>query len=424
MVLARRSVLKWGAAAVAAGLPIPFVLAKRRATPASLVSDPEGVLDLAPGLHYQVLSRTGETMSDGFRVPGAPDGMACFDLGGGRWALMRNHEVDNYVGQGAVPPGKSPPAQAFDKSAHGGVTRIVLDAKSGQKLSENLVLTGTVRNCAGGTSPWGWLSCEETIAAGHGFVFLCRTDAASVQPPRPLTAYGRFNHEAALVDPATLIAYLSEDRSDGCLYRFVPKDPSHPFEGRLQALRLVDHHGIETTRGMKLREEHRVDWVDIAEPAPKDDSVRLQGHRQGAAKIRRGEGLALHDGTLYLVSTTGGKADVGQIFALNLRGESRFSLRAESPHENVLDCPDNVTVAPWGDILVAEDGSSDQFLRGITPEGRVYDLAHNARSRGEFTGVCLSPDARFLFVNLQREGLTFAISGDFRAARARARGMV
>lgn len=424
MALPRRTVLKWTGAAIVAALPIPFVLARRRTVPSTLRADKDGVLDLAPGLSYEVLSRAGQPMSDGYRVPGLPDGMACFSLGSERFALMRNHEIGRYLGQGATPPGKDTPPEAFDKSAHGAVTRVVIDSKSGKKLSENLVLTGTLRNCAGGTSPWGWLSCEESVEEGHGYVFLCRPEADRVRAPERLVGYGRMNHESALIDPSTRIAYLSEDRSDSCLYRFLPHHPDDAFTGKLQAMRIVGHDGLDTHLGMPKDQKLKVDWVDIDRPDPIDDSVRKQAHAKGAAKIRRGEGLALHQGTLYLVATTGGKAGVGQIFALSTQGEEQhLSLVCESPREEALDCPDNLTLTPWGDIWVAEDGSGDQFLRGITPQGHVYDIARNAAGRGELTGVCLSPDARTLFVNLQREGLTFAIRGDLKAARAAARPM-
>ncbi|HMR08950.1 MAG TPA: DUF839 domain-containing protein, partial [Polyangiaceae bacterium] len=89
MALPRRTVLKWTGAAIVAALPIPFVLARRRTVPSTLRADKDGVLDLAPGLSYEVLSRAGQPMSDGYRVPGLPDGMACFSLGSERFALMR-----------------------------------------------------------------------------------------------------------------------------------------------------------------------------------------------------------------------------------------------------------------------------------------------------------------------------------------------
>jgi uncharacterized protein len=113
---------------------------------------------------------------------------------------------------GPYGPGQQPPPEAYDPAGMGGVSRVVLRADTLERVSSNLVLTGTTRNCAGGVSPWGWLSCEEAVGRGHGYVFACRTDAARVRPPHRIAAYGRFCHEAAAVDPETCIAYLTEDR--------------------------------------------------------------------------------------------------------------------------------------------------------------------------------------------------------------------
>ena len=57
--------------------------------------------------------------------------------------------------------------------------------------------------------------------------------------PVPLTAMGRFQHEAAAVDPGTGVIYETEDSFDskGLFYRFLPNDRRNPAKGgRLQAL--------------------------------------------------------------------------------------------------------------------------------------------------------------------------------------------
>ena len=71
--------------------------------------------------------------------------------------------------------------------------------------------------------------------------------------------------------------------------------------------------------------------------------------------------------------------------------------------------------------MLAEDGSGEQFVRGLTSDGRVYEIARNARSRGELAGVCFSPDSRVLFFNLQRDGLTVAVTGPWQTLRRSAR---
>ena len=55
--------------------------------------DPAGVLDLPTGFTYRAFSRTGDTMNDGFLVPGGHDGMAAFPGPNGKTILVRNHEL-------------------------------------------------------------------------------------------------------------------------------------------------------------------------------------------------------------------------------------------------------------------------------------------------------------------------------------------
>jgi uncharacterized protein len=420
MGIRRRTLLKAGGAAALAALPLPFLFRGRGALPSSLRADPEGLLDLAPGFSYRVIDREYSSMDDGYRVPALPDGMACFAGPAGSLVLMRNHEVFATSLLGPLRLGQKQPPEAYDSRCHGGVTRVVVDATTFERRSSNLVLTGTLRNCAGGPSPWGWLSCEETVDEGHGYVFLCSTEASQVQKPHKLPGYGRFKHEAACVDPRTLIAYLTEDRGDSCLYRFVPDDPRAPFVGRLQALRVQGRPGFDTGSAARIGERLVVEWVDVPEPDPKDDTVRIQAQERGAAIFRRGEGVWFHDGTVYVCSTSGGPASAGQVFRLIPGQPDTLELVTQSTDRAVLDCPDNITVAPFGDVVMAEDGGGDQFIRGLTSDGQLYDIARNAASSGEICGVCFSPDGRALFANLQREGVTLAITGPFAELSARA----
>jgi uncharacterized protein len=77
---------------------------------------------------------------------------------------------------------------------------------------------------------------------------------------------------------------------------------------------------------------------------------------------------------------------------------------------------DNLCVSTWGDLilcedLIAEHAGKRSHLRGVTPEGKIYTLARNAKNAGEFAGSCFSPDGKILFVNMQALGLTIAITG-------------
>jgi uncharacterized protein len=415
MELPRRTLLKAAAGAAAVGVPLAFLFRRdARADGGPLVPDPARILDLPAGYRYTIVQRTFDPMSDGFKVPGRPDGMACFAGPPGTLVLMRNHELDRGLFEAGY---DTPPPESFDARASGGVTRVVLDEKTHEVLSSNRVLAGTLRNCSGGASPWGWLSCEESVEPGHGYVFRCRIDAARLTAPERIIGYGRFNHEAVCVDPTDFTAFLTEDRSDGCLYRYRPSDPSKPHtSGQLQALRVVGVPRFDTSRDLDHGMRLKVDWVNVPNSNPKDDSVRGQAAALGAARFCRGEGIVLDQGAVYVCCTNGGRAGTGQLFKLSLGASGSsdtLELFAESPGPGVLDMPDNICMAPWGDLLVAEDGSGEQYLRGITPQGKVYDLARNAASRGELAGVTVSPKGDTVFVNLQHDGLTLAITGRF-----------
>ncbi|MCY0992159.1 DUF839 domain-containing protein [Nannocystis sp. ILAH1] len=416
-MLKRRTFLRGGAAmAAAASLPLVFSYHRTaRADYGALVPDPEGLLDLPAGFSYTIVSQTGDAMTDGYRVPGAPDAMGAFAGPNDTIVLMRNHELSPEASDSPYGPGQDPPPEAYDLDAVGGVTRTVLDGDTLEVLASNLVLVGTIRNCAGGLSPWGWLSCEENMDDGHGYVFLCRTDAETVQMPQRIVGYGRCNHEAACVDPETFVAYLTEDRADSCLYRFVPADKADPFTGKLQALKALDQDTFLTTL-MDVSETVECEWVDIDEPDPVDDSLREQAQDRGAALFIRGEGIWFFEGAVYVCSTSGGPAAGGQIFKLVDRERgATLELLARSDDKDLLDMPDNICVAPWGEVFMAEDGDGDNFVRVLAPTGEVYDFARNAQSDSEFAGVCFSPDGKTLFVNIQGDGITLAIRGPFPA---------
>ncbi|MDB4987903.1 MAG: hypothetical protein JWN04_3081 [Myxococcaceae bacterium] len=379
-----------------------------------LVSDPKGLLDLRKGFSYRILQRAGSKMDDGYRVPGRPDAMGCFDIGHGKWALMRNHELDRSLPRlSAYHPGQHAPAEAYDTKSFGGVTRLVLDHQ-GKLLSSNLVLTGTSRNCAGGMSPWGWLSCEESLVdPKHGYVFLCATQKDHVQKPQPIPAYGRFLHEAVAIDPSDHTAYLTEDRGDGSLYRFVPRDKDKPFgKGQLQALAVEGRPRFALGDELPAGSKFALRWVDVPVAAGENDQLRYEAQARGAAIIMRGEGIwRMKDGFAF-TSTSGGPKAAGQIFHLTpTRQGGSLRLIAQSDDPRMLDMPDNVTVTPWGDLMVCEDNHHSPCLRLVTQRGRVLTFAFNRGSLSEFAGVCFSPDGKLLFVNIQEANLTLAIEG-------------
>ena len=390
-----------------------------------LQPDPQGVLDLPAGFSYRIISRLGDAMTDGGRVPDHADGMGCFDLGNGRIALVRNHELMPGQDTGGSA------ARGYDRLdggefLAGGTTTLVLDAATLTVEAEYRSLAGTIRNCAGGVTPWGsWLSCEEFVSnAGdrlgkdHGYIFEVPATATGPVEAVPLKAMGRFNHEAACIDPATGIAYLTEDRGDGLLYRFIPRVPGKLAEGgKLQALALDG--GVTDSRNkggvtMPTGEWFAARWVDIDRPDSAEDDVRRQGAARGAVLFARGEGIHMGEGELYFVCTSGGAAELGQIFRLQPRASGdRLQLFFESTSPDQFNYGDNLTIAPNGHLVVCEDQYTDvvdNHLRGITPAGSTYALGR-LHLQTEFAGACFSPDGRTLFVNAFRPATTFAITG-------------
>ena len=393
-----------------------------------LVPDPAGVMDLPDGFSYRVISSLGNAMSDGFTVPDAADGMGCFDLGNGKIALVRNHElVPGKDGGGVTGPAYDTVARSL-VPLPGGTTTLVLDAETLAVEKEYRSLAGTIRNCAGGVTPWGsWLTCEEApvradgrINQDHGYTFEVPADAPGLVDPVPLKAMGRFNHEAACVDPATGIVYQTEDRDDSLLYRFIPNVRGKLAEGgKLQALAIVD--APADTRNfegapMPVGAWAEVRWVDLDDVEAPEDDLRIRGAAAGAALFARGEGMHMGEGELYFCCTSGGAAKLGQIFRLapGRDGEAdRLQLFFESTSPDQFNYGDNLTVGPNGHLVVCEDQYTEvveNHLRGITPEGVAYPLAF-LHMQTEWAGACFSPDGETMFVNAYSPTRTFAIKG-------------
>ncbi|MET0342381.1 MAG: alkaline phosphatase PhoX [Polyangiales bacterium] len=398
-----------------------------------LVADPAKLLDLPEGFRYRVLSREGDALVGGGVVPACHDGMAAFSAGAdGTW-LVRNHElaVDdvNEEGRIAVPHLRG---ATYDPAAVGGTTTLLI-APDRTLRSQQVSLAGTLDNCAGGPSPWHtWLTCEETtdvLDKPHGYVF--EVDPVRGGNPVPIRALGRFEHEAISFD-ARGIAYLTEDAGGpfGCVYRFLPHRPlggrgSLHAGGVLQAMAIDGVHD-DLSSVLTPRTRRKVRWIDVpnVDPGASDTPVRVQAIGKGATPIQKAEGTWRGlDGSIWLVSSYGAGPDAedaedisaaahsGQIWRYDPRSEQIelvLALGVGSPY----DGPDNITAGPYGFAVACTDGEGDQWLIGITPDGKVFPLARNARGEDEFTGATFSPDGRTLFANLQdAPSTTFAIWG-------------
>lgn len=426
-----------------------------------LVKDPDGVFDLPEGFTYKVISKAGEKMDDGLFVPSLHDGMAAFLGEGGKTILVRNHECDYAPARrGAfgwkrelmhlVPREKFYDAGYGVTPALGGTTTVVYDTRTQRVEKHFLSLAGTVRNCAGGPTPWNsWITCEETVQTvndhcekEHGYAFEVPASADSgLADPVPLKAMGRFRHEAVAVDPHTHIVYQTEDIDEGLIYRFIPNERGKLHKGgKLQALAIVEQPSRDTRNWRKddyddgaadapipLGDVMDVRWIDMDDPESPNDDLRKVGFNNGAAKFARGEGMFYGHQSIFFVCTTGGQARFGQVWRYvpsrfeGTPDEERFPGRLElfvEPNDGqLINMADNITVSPWGDLLLCEDGGGTDRLCGVTPEGKIYHFGFNRMSNDELAGICFSPDGSTAFVNIQGAGITLAITGPWDRGR-------
>jgi secreted PhoX family phosphatase len=382
-----------------------------------------------------------------FIVPQAFDGMAAFSTAtSSRVRLVRNHEIRD---PSAVASPFAP--NAYDMKAGGGTTSLeVAIRRTGSAvvgvdlIAEWPTLSGTHVNCAGGPTPWGsWISCEETTEGpshgrdeAHGYCFEVSSRANRVVTPRPLKAMGRFVHEAIAVDPSSGIIYETEDftynpvRPDqpgSGFYRFIPTHAGLPHEGKLQVLVVAGADRYDTTTGQTVGHMLPCTWADIDDPDPAaaetdPSAVFREGLSKGAAIFQRLEGCWYGDFSIFFNATSGGDAGAGQVWQYRPTGADtgELILVFESPSAAVLDSPDNITVSKRGGIVLCEDGGGEQYLRGLTQSGDIFDFVKTNGNLPEFCGACFAPGAEdVLFFNVQgstsstgaAHGYTFAMWG-------------
>jgi secreted PhoX family phosphatase len=402
------------------------------------------LLKLPQGFTYKTYGWRGQPMADGQATPGAHDGMGVVAAKGNQIALVRNHEQS---GSGIV--FRAPADYDSLNNNRGGNTNILFDTVTGKFLTSYASLSGTRTNCAGGVTPWGtWLSCEETTSitngVRHGYVF--EVPGFGRATGRPLKGLGRFSHEAATVDSGTGHVYLSEDATPSALYKFEASVYGNlEAPGKLYALKVKgqDDFNFSGLGGVyvdfPVGTTWDVEWVEVTDP----DAVngRAYNSAPGRACFARGEGMWEDGGKMYFVSTSGGVAREGQVFVYDPRRETLtiiFNSTGNGTGDTNCNNPDNICVSPRGGILLQEDGGGLCRMRGLNHDGKTFifaennivlsaadiaqaDAALNAKGGiianmsansylgSEFAGGTFY--GRWLFVNIQSPGITFAITG-------------
>jgi secreted PhoX family phosphatase len=325
------------------------------------------------GASLRIVAETGRpaVAGGGYLWHAAPDGGACFSTPDGGWIYVSNSEMRN---------------------KRGGAGALRFDA-NGNVVDSYPVLQGTSINCAGGKTPWGtWLSCEEN--GDEGLVYECDPTGKTAAVARP--GLGAFQHEAAAVDPATGIVYLTEDRPDGCFYRFVPETAGVLSRGRLE---------------VAARDGDRLTWATV--PDPSSQAAPLRKQVAGAALFKGGEGIIYTAGKVFFAT----KGD-NRVWAYTLAtGEIAVVYDAYAVQTPILRGVDNIEVSPSGELLIAEDGGDMQIValgRDYQPYALVTLQGHD---NSEIAGPAFSPDGKRLYFSSQRgiggkseTGLTYELT--------------
>lgn len=415
-----------------------------------LLPDPDGLLALPAGFSYRVVTYSGRTrLESGEPTPSNHDGTAAFAGPRGAVLLVNNHELKGPRASWEHPV---PLAEGlvYDPAASGGCT--VVEVRR-DHVAEWVGIAGTSTNCAGGSTPWGtWLTCEETedragqngMTKDHGYVFeVDPADRRANRAPKPLKALGRYAHEAVVADPKRGHLFLTEDASgpNGLLYRWTPPQGFYHGRGRLrtladdagvlQAFRCFDSGGRfvdDLSRATRTGTVYGVDWVDVPDRDAQTVPVRKQFTDGQVTRARKLEGMWWGDGGVYVVSSYAREESPvqhdGQVWFYDPRRRT-LTLKVLLGTGGEFDGPDNITVSPYGGLVIAEDGEGAQHLFGATDGGRTYPIARNELNLGtesapeysEFTGVTFSPDGHTLFANIQEPGIMLAITGPWKRQR-------
>jgi uncharacterized protein len=390
--LQRRDFLAWGTRGFAAflcGIRTPLASAAETGNTDFLFNDlarlgtllppDENGLRLPAGFQSRVIAHSSKTVLNTapYVWHSAPDGGACFADEGGGWVYVSNSEVKIVDGGG-------------------GVGAVRFNAK-GEIVDAYSILAGTDNNCAGGKTPWQtWLSCEEVE---RGLVYEC--DPFGRKPAEARHALGRFKHEAVAVDPVLSHLYLTEDETNGGLYRFVPANQLPDLsEGVLQIAQVVHKAGVM-----------HVTWLDLPDPLAIITPTRYQ--LLAAHEFNGGEGIAWHDGAIYF--TTKGDNRVWRYDTHSELLEIIYdAATASTPH---LSGVDNVTITAAGDVLVAEDGGDMQIVL-LTSDGRVLPVVQiTGQDESEICGPAFDPSYQRLYFssqtgpsNTDADGIVYEIS--------------
>lgn len=371
--ISRREFVTAGIATVAFVFSPAALRAAYAAAPAAAGESPYGPLQppdhnglmLPVGFTSREIARGGQAVA-GTAYPWHifSDGQAAYRTNDGGWVLVSNSESLSATGAGAS------------------AVRFLPDGRIGPAYR---ILGGTNVNCAGGPTPWGtWLSCEEYDG---GMVWECDPSGVLIPAPRP--AMGVFTHEAAAVDPLGERVYLTEDESDGGFYRFTPDAYPDLSTGMLEVAVVRDGGAVE--------------WREVPDPTTVVSATPTRQQVPDMTRFAGGEGTWYANGIVYFTTKRDKK-----VWAYDTHARTIDVLfdRAAAP-DSSLDAVDNVTVSPYGDIYVCEDGGNMEIAliapdRKVSPFLRFVGENHVYQPPSEVAGVVFDPSGTRMYFSSQR----------------------
>lgn len=336
-------------------------------------------LRLPVGFTSRIVANSGQSLF-GYNWHAAPDGGATFATSDGGWIYVSNSELDDQTG-GAGALRFSPLGE-------------IVDAYS--------ILDRTNRNCAGGRTPWKtWLSCEEI---DKGQVWEC--DPFGQKTAQARSALGLFRHEAVAVDNKKKQFYLTEDETDGCLYRYTAQSFDTLGNPNFNS-------GILEVAEVINGQVGAVRWHPLPDPL----AVSLPTRKQipNCTPFNGGEGIWYYQNIVYF-STKGDN----RVWAYNVQDSSLAIIYDAALFlKPVLTGVDNITGNAVGELLVAEDKGNMQIV-ALTLDKIVPVVKVANQSNSEITGLAFSPDGSRLYFSSQRgktgnsgDGITFEVTGPF-----------